>query len=270
MQVKVKRSYLMLLYRSFCEVFPDLNQIFLTMKPHDYILLVKIVCSVFTKKIVLQIQNDDQDTVDVLYQSGSLDKDVLYHLLCSMEEQAVLDEQGMVDFELLSSSELLHLLEGLLSRNPLQIANKYYQESVILEKLFLIEKKLGYTHAEETFLHETSSSVKSGDVLNVSDNSGVRSVKVIIEIEPSVYLVSVEKTALSHQNTFPYDSKYAAVLTRKIYPSYTDNDVCLFEYHHGIGKPLFTVIARSKDVFLKDLPNYNAIMDSSFFKFSSS
>jgi len=32
---------------------------------------------------------------------------------------------------------------------------------------------------------------------------------------------------------------------------------------------LFTVIAKSKDVLLTDLPNYKAIMDSSFFKFSS-
>jgi len=270
MQVNVKRSYLLLLYRSFSEVFPDLNRIYLTMKPYDYILLAKLTASVFTKKIILNIQNDDQESVGTLYQSGDADKDVLFYVLSSMEEQASLDEQGMVDFELPNGLELLHVLEALLCRNQIQTTNKYFQESHILEKLFLIEKKLGYTHAEEKFLHENTSSVKSGDIVNVSDNSGAKSVKVIIEIEPSVYLISVEKTALGHQNTFPYDSKYAAVLTRKIYPEHhSPTDVCLFEYHHGIGKPLFTVIARSKDVFLKDLPNYNSIVDSSFFKFSS-
>jgi hypothetical protein len=270
MQVNVKRSFLLLLYRNFSEVFPDLNRIYLTMKPYDYILMAKLISSVFSKRIVFNIQNDEQDVVNTLYQSGNVDKDVLFYVLSSMEEQATLDENGMVDFELPNGLELLHVLEALLCKNEVQTTNKYYQESVIFEKLFLIEKKLGYTHAEEKFLHENSSSVKSGDILNVSDNSGAKSVKVIIEIEPSVYLVSVEKTALGHQNTFPYDTKYAAVLTSKIYPSHhTPNDVCLFQYHHGIGKPLFTVIAKSKDVLLTDLPNYKAIMDSSFFKFSS-
>ncbi len=270
MQVNVKRSFLLLLYRNFSQVFPDLNRIYLTMKPYDYILMAKLISSVFTKKIVLNVQNDDRDPVDNVYQSGEADKDVLYFVLSSMEEQAGLDEQGMVDFELPNGLELLHVLEAILSNNSIRTSNKYYQESLILEKLFLIEKKLGYTHAEEKFLHENASSVTSGDLLNVSDNSGAKTVKVIIELEPSVYLVSVEKTALGNQNTFPYDSKYAAVLTRKIFPEhYSTNDVCLFEYHHGIGKPLFTVIAKSKDVFLKDLPVYNAIMDSSFFKFSS-
>jgi len=206
MQVNVKRSYLLLLYRNFSEVFPDLNRIYLTMKPYDYILMAKLIASVFSKKIVLNIQNDDQDAVNTLYQSGDLDKDVLLYVLSSMEEQATLDEQGMVDFELPNGLELLHLLEALLCKNEAQTTKKYFQESIIFEKLFLIEKKLGYTHAEEKFLNENSSSVKSGDILNVSDNSGAKLVKVIIEIEPSVYLVSVEKTALGHQSTFPYDT----------------------------------------------------------------
>jgi len=270
MQIHVKRSYLLLLYRNFSLVFPDLNRIYLTMKPYDYVLMAKLIASVFTPKIVLNVQNDDLDRVEPVYQSGEADKDVLYFVLSSMEEQAALDEQGMVDFELPNGLELLHVLEALLCNNTIQTTRKYYQESVILEKLFLIEKKLGYTHAEEKFVHENSSSVKSGDILNVSDNSGVKSVKVIIELEPSVYLVSVEKTALGNQNSFPYDSKYAAVLTRKIFPEhYSMTDVCLFQYHHGIGKPLFTVIAKTRDVFLKDLPNYSAIADASFFKFSS-
>jgi len=270
MQVNVKRSFLLLLYRNFAEVSQDLNRIYLTTRPHDYVLMAKLIASIFTKKIVVNIQNDERDTVSTVYQKGQADKDALYFVLSSMEEQAVLDEQGMVDFELPNGLGLLYILEAFLTNNPIQCTHMHYQESLILEKLYLIEKKLGYTHAEEKFLHETSSSVKSGDILNVSDNSGAKAVKVIIELEPSVYLVSVEKVALGNQDTFPYDSKYAAVLTRKIFPEHhSPTDVCLFQYHHGIGKPLFTVIARSKDIFLKDLPNYTSILDSSFFRFSS-
>ncbi len=78
MQVNVKRSFLLLLYRNFSQVFPDLNRIYLTMKPYDYILMAKLISSVFTKKIVLNVQNDDRDPVDNVYQSGEADKDVLY------------------------------------------------------------------------------------------------------------------------------------------------------------------------------------------------
>ncbi len=266
MQVNIKRSFLLLLYRSFSEVFPDLNRIFLTTKPYDFILISKIIASVFTKKIVLNIQNDAQDFVEDLYQSGTLDKDVLFYVLSSLEEQAIVDDHGMVDFELVNGLELLHLLESLLCKNVVQTTNKNFQESIILEKLFLIEKKLGYTLSEEVFVHEKTSYVKNGDVVNVSDNSGVKSVKVIVEMEPSIYLVSVEKK-VSEDNTFTDDTKYAAILTSKLYPPHLNpTDVCLFEYQHGVGKPLFTVVAKSQDVYLKDLPNAKAIMDLSFFK----
>jgi len=116
MQVNVKRSFLLLLYRNFSEVFPDLNRIYLTMKPYDYILMAKLISSVFSKRIVFNIQNDEQDVVNTLYQSGNVDKDVLFYVLSSMEEQATLDENGMVDFELPNGLELLHVLEALLCK----------------------------------------------------------------------------------------------------------------------------------------------------------
>jgi hypothetical protein len=117
MQVNVKRSFLLLLYRNFSEVFPDLNRIYLTMKPYDYILMAKLISSVFSKRIVFNIQNDEQDVVNTLYQSGNVDKDVLFYVLSSMEEQATLDENGMVDFELPNGLELLHVVIRMQKKN---------------------------------------------------------------------------------------------------------------------------------------------------------
>lgn len=266
MQVNIKRSFLLLLYRSFSEVFPDLNRIFLTTKPYDFILITRLIASVFTKKIVVNIQNDDPEYVDFVYQSGELDKEQLLLVLSSMEEQAYVDEHGMLDFELHYGLPILHLLEALLCNNVPKTTGYFVSESVVLEKLLLIEKKLGFTQTEE----KIAVSVKSGDILNVSDNSGAKSVKVIIEVEPRVYLVSVETTSLGHQNTLPYETKCAAIFTNSIYPAHLNpTDVCLFEYNRGIGKALFTIVAKSNDVFLKDLPLYKTIQDLSFFKFNS-
>ena len=84
MKVNVKRSDLLRLYNIFNRISPELNTIYLMMDPYDYILLSKIVSSVFSNNSVLHVDIDDNTSVQITYQSLTIDKDILLNILVNL------------------------------------------------------------------------------------------------------------------------------------------------------------------------------------------
>ena len=127
MKVNVKRSDLLRLYRLFSDTFPEVSTIALILDPYHYILLSKIVCSVFNNNVKLDIDPDDQTPILTVYQSLTLDKDILSNVLYVMDQQAVLNEEGNINVEFTNGSQILSLLETfLLGKNVLIPLKKNY------------------------------------------------------------------------------------------------------------------------------------------------
>lgn len=114
MRVNVKRSDLLRLYRVFSDTFPEVNTISLTLDPHHYVLLSKIICSVFNHNSRLDIDRDDETSVLTLYQSLTIDKNILSNVLHVMDQQAVLNEEGNINIEFTNALQILHVLETFL------------------------------------------------------------------------------------------------------------------------------------------------------------
>ena len=267
MKVNVKRSDLLRLYRIFNGISPEVTTIYLIMNFYDYILLAKIVASVFVDNFALTIVVDDKTLLPIHYQSLSMDKDILKNVLSVMDQQAILNEDGNINVEFTNGLQILHLLEKLLLGK--EITDDTYQPSSFLmeEQLFSILKKLGYRNFNEEDSIIKGSYLKTGDLVHVADNSGANFVRIVSEIEPSVYIVTVTKTNLGYQYKFPYGKKYCGVLVRFTELGYYSRDeVCLFNYYDGIKEPLFTSIYNGTVAPCNNLTQYEAIIRSSIFK----
>lgn len=267
MKVYVKRSDLLHFYRSFYDSSTELNLIHLTLTPRDLLLLAKIFCSFLTKEIFVRLQNDNGDDFKILRDPGPIDKDILFSLIDSLDEQAVLDKNGNISIQLTNSLQALKVLEALLSSR--NILNPIFEcnEEVIFGKLFSIQRKFGYTNSKEGFLEKDQSFLHPGDFANVADDSGASLVKVISEIAPFIYIVNVERTKFRRDALFPHGKKYAAVLLSTFLPIYRGSkQVCLFEYYDGITKPLFTKVINKNTFVLADSLDYRLIINYCLFK----
>ena len=267
MKVNVKRSDLLRLYRVFSDVFPQVNTVSLVFDTYHYILLCKIVCSVFNNNSTVQIELDDKTLSSIIYQSLTLDKDILANVLHVMDQQAVLNEEGDVYVEFTNALQILHLLETLLLGKKVFITTNQHLGFVMEEKLFSIYKKLGYANFKKQAIICKESYLKSGVVVRVADNSGANFVKVVSEVEPSVYIVTITKANLKDQFKFPYGKVYCGVLVRFSESGYYSwDEVCLFEYYDGIKQPLFTSIANGTIALSTNLTQYETIIRSCVFK----
>jgi hypothetical protein len=132
--------------------------------------------------------------------------------------------------------------------------------------LFSIGKKLGYTNYKQLFPQSTFCSLNRGDILNVVDDSGVKTVQVEGLVEPLIYTVTILKVKFGNEHKFPYGKKYAGVLLRHLIVDCDSSDkVCLFEYFNGITKPLFNSISFNGLTILQTELDYKQIIDSCFF-----
>lgn len=267
MKVYVKRSDLLHFHRSFYDSSTELNHIFLTLAPCDLLLLAKIFCSFFIKEIYVCVQNDNQDDFKTLRDLGPIDKDILYSLINSLDEQAVFGKNGNVSIQLSNSLQALKVLEVLLSSKTVQNPIFQCDKEVILGKLLSIQRKFGYTNYKQDILENNSSFLHPGDFANVADDSGASLVKVICEIAPFIYIVNVEQTKFNRESLFPHGKKYAAVLLSTLLPTSRGvKNVCLFEYYDGITKPLFTKVINKNTFFLADSLDYHLIINHCLFK----
>ena len=268
MKVNVKRSDLLRLYNIFNRISPELNTVYLMMDPYDYILLSKIVSSVFSNNSVLHVDIDDNTSVQIVYQSLTIDKNILLNILHVMDEQAILDSDSNIHVEFTNGLQILYLLENLLLGKKLLVATNEHFLSLIEKNLFSIQKKLGYASLTKQNLTTVKGSyLKIGDLVRVADNSGAKLVKIVSEIEPSVYIVTIAKTNLGYESTFPYGKKYCAVLVRfSEFGYYAHNEVCLFDYYDGIKEPLFSSILNGTVAPCTNLPQYEIIIRSCIFK----
>lgn len=267
MRVNVKRSDLLRLYRVFSDTFPEVNTISLTLDPHHYVLLSKIICSVFNHNSRLDIDRDDETSVLTLYQSLTIDKNILSNVLHVMDQQAVLNEEGNINIEFTNALQILHVLETFLLEKKVFIASNENLVLVPEEKLFSIHKKLGYANFTNQTAIGKESYLKTGAVVRVADNSGAKFVKIVSEIEPSVYIVTIEKASLKDRVKFPYGKTYCGVLVRFSESSYYSwDEVCLFEYYDGIKQQLFTSIPKGTVALCTNLSQYKTIIHSCIFK----
>jgi len=268
MKVNVKRSDLLRLYNIFNRISPELNTIYLMMDPYDYILLSKIVSSVFSNNSVLHVDIDDNTSVQITYQSLTIDKDILLNILDAMDEQAILDSDSNIHVELTNGLQILYLLENLLLGKKLLVVMNEHFLSLMEKRLLSIQKKLGYTSlTKQSFTIIKGSYLKIGDLVRVADNSGAKLVKIVSEIEPSVYIVTIAKTNLGYEFKFPYGKKYCAVLVRfSEFGYYEYNEVCLFDYYDGIKEPLFSSILNGTVAPCTHLSQYETIIRSCIFK----
>ena len=268
MKVNVKRSDLLRLYNIFNRISPESNTIYLMMDPYDYILLSKIVSFVFSNNSVLHVDIDDNTSVQITYQSLTIDKDILLNILDVMDEQAILDSDSNIHVELTNGLQILYLLENLLLGKKLLVAMNEHFLSLMEKRLLSIQKKLGYTSlTKQSFTIIKGSYLKIGDLVRVADNSGAKLVKIVSEIEPSVYIVTIAKTNLGYEFKFPYGKKYCAVLVRfSEFGYYEYNEVCLFDYYDGIKEPLFSSILNGTVAPCTNLSQYETIIRSCIFK----
>ncbi len=173
MKVYVKRSDLLHFHRSFYDSSTELNCIYLKLVPRDLLLLAKIFCSFFIKEIYVCVQNDNQDDFRTLRDLAPIDKDILYSLINSLDEQAVLDKNGNVSILLTNSLHALKVLEFFLSSKSDQNLIFESDKEVILRKLLSIQRKFGYTNYNQDLLKNNFSfSLHPGDFANVADDSG--------------------------------------------------------------------------------------------------
>lgn len=267
MQINVKRSDLLRFYSTFFQAYPvALNKVHLTFCPNLLFLLSKVIASALSADILLKIEHDDKTIIYPLYKSGVIDKNILQDVLTNIDDSIFFNDDGTIDLTLNDGSSILFLLENLLLENSFSSKTQSFKNPLTYQKLFSIQKKLGYSNFSGSFLTKNMSPLNSGDILNVVDNSGVKTVKVLSEIEPFVYIVSIAKLKFGNEHKFPYGKKYAAVLLRDLISGCESSDkVCLFEYFNGLTKPLFCSISHNGTIISQTDLNYNAIIDSCLF-----
>ena len=269
MQVNVKRSELVQFHSAFYNSCPiTSHNIYLTFSPDNFFLLAKVISSFLSKKIKLNILVDDYSSVDIIHTSEAIDKNLLQNVLDTMDQQALLDDVGFIHFKSANSLSVLILLEAFLAKKDLLTRIQSHEDAIVLNKLFSIRKKLGYSNSfnSNPLLNENSFSLKMGAIVNVADDSGAKAVQIVSEVEPMVYIVNIVKVKFGNEHKFPHGKKYAAVLLRNLLLNCTlANDVCLFSYHNGITQPLFTTVLNRGVTLSKDLLNYEQINDSCSF-----
>ena len=268
MQINVKRSNLLRFYSLFCNAYPaTLSSSYFSVSLDDFFLLGKVVSSALTKKVTLSIDQDDHTPICLcFYESEMLDKNVLQSVLDALDQQAAMNNGAVINFKLTNGLAVLALLESLLVDKNLPLKMQPHQELIVLERLFAIRKKLGYSNFDNLVVSKISFSLKTGDIATVADNSGAKTVQILSQVEPMVYIVKVVKTKFGNQHKFPHGKKYAAVLLHDLLlDADFSNEVCLFEYFGGITQPLFTSVFYKGRVIPKDVLNYQKIIDSCLF-----
>lgn len=267
MKINVKRSDLLRFHSTFFNACPvALNKVFLTFCSNDFLLLAKVIASALSKNITLQIQYDDQAIIHPFYESNIINKMILQDVLNIMDDSALLNDHGMIGLTLSDSSSVLVLLENLLLANNVLLKTHLVKDSLTYQKLFSIGKKLGYTNYNKLFNNNTFCSFNRGDILNVIDDSGAKTVQVEGLVEPFIYSVTILKVKFGNEHKFPYGKKYAAVSLRDLIVDCECLDkVCLFEYFNGITKPLFSSISYNGVVFQQTELDYRQIIDSCCF-----
>ena len=267
MKINVKRSDLLRFYFTFNKACPTaLNKVHLTFFPNDFFLLAKVIGFALSKNITLRIQYDDQTTIHPLYKSNILNEIILQDVLNVMDDSAFLNDHGTIGLTLGDGLSVLILLENLLLENNVLVKTYSVKDSLTYQKLFSIGKKLGYTNYKQLFPHNTFCSLNRGDILNVVDDSGVKTVQVESLVEPLIYTVTILKVKFGNEHKFPYGKKYAGVLLRDLIVDCDSSDkVCLFEYFNGITKPLFSSISFNGLTVQKTALDYKQIIDSCFF-----
>ena len=269
MKINVKRSDLLRLYRVFSDIAPELNTFFLIMDPYDYVLLAKVVSSVLSNKYVVDIDLDDKTANANPYPSLIIDKDILLNVLDVMDEHATLNAGGNICIQFTNGLQILYLLETLLSGKRVDASTSKHLQLLMDQKLFSIHKKLGYANCKSENIVCIKSYLKTGDVVRVADNSGAKFVKIVSEVEPSVYIVTVIKANLEDRFKFPYGKTYCGILVRFSEQGYYHwDEVCLFEYYDGVKEPLFTSILNGTVALCTNLNinQYKTIIHSCIFK----
>ncbi len=108
--------------------------------------------------------------------------------------------------------------------------------------------------------------IENGETVWVADNSGVKSVKILKCLVPSVYLVKVTSVRAGFEKKIPIGTVLCGVLVRfKDFGYYAYNQVCLFKTHHLLpnyigGDPLFTSILNGTVAPRNDLEQYQTIL----------
>lgn len=267
MKINVKRSDLLRFHSTFFNACPvALNKVFLTFCSNDFLLLAKVIASALSKNITLQIQYDDQAIIHPFYESNIINKMILQDVLNIMDDSALLNDHGMIGLTLSDSLSVLVLLENLLLANNVLLKTHLVKDSLTYQKLFSIGKKLGYTNYNKLFNNNAFCSFNRGDILNVIDDSGAKTVQVEGLVEPFIYSVTILKVKFGNEHKFPYGKKYAAVLLRDLIVDCECLDkVCLFEYFNGITKPLFSSISYNGVLIQQTELDYRQIIDSCCF-----
>ena len=270
MKINVKRSDLLRFHSTFFNACPvALNKVYLTFCCNDFLLLAKVIASALSKNIILQIQYDDQAIIHPFYESNIINKMILQDVLNIMDDSALLNDHGMIGLTLSDSLSVLVLLENLLLANNVLLKTRLVKDSLTYQKLFSIGKKLGYTNYNKLFNNNNNNtfcSFNRGDILNVIDDSGAKTVQVEGLVEPFIYSVTILKVKFGNEHKFPYGKKYAAVLLRDlIVDCKCLDEVCLFEYFNGITKPLFSSISYNGVVIQQTELDYKQIIDSCCF-----
>ena len=268
MKINVKRSDLLRFHTIFFNACPvALNKVYLTFCSNDFLLLAKVIASALSKNITLQIQYDDQAIIHPFYEPNIINKMILKDVLNIMDDSALLNDHGMIGLTLSDSLSVLVLLENLLLANNVLLKTHLVKDSLTYQKLFSIGKKLGYTNYNKLLNNNnTFCSFNRGDILNVIDDSGAKTVQVEGLVEPFIYSVTILKVKFGNEHKFPYGKKYAGVLLRDLIVDCDSSDkVCLFEYFNGITKPLFSSISFNGLTVQKTALDYKQIIDSCFF-----
>ena len=268
MKINVKRSDLLRFHTIFFNACPvALNKVYLTFCSNDFLLLAKVIASALSNNITLQIQYDDQAIIHPFYESNIINKMILQDVLNIMDDSALLNDHGMIGLTLSDSLSVLVLLENLLLANNVLLKTHLVKDSLTYQKLFSIGKKLGYTNYNKLLNNNnTFCSFNRGDILNVIDDSGAKTVQVEGLVEPFIYSVTILKVKFGNEHKFPYGKKYAAVLLRDLIVDCECFDkVCLFEYFNGITKPLFSSISYNGVVLQQTELDYKQIIDSCCF-----
>lgn len=267
MKVNVKRSELLRFYFTFNNTCPTaLNKVYLTFCPNDFFLLAKVIGFALSKNITLRIQYDDQTIIHPSYQTNIMNKIILQDVLNVMDDSAFLNDHGTIDLTLGDGLSILILLENLLLEKNTLVKTHLIKDSLTHQKLFSIGTKLGYTNYRQLFSGNTYCFLNRGDILNVADDSGVKTVQVESLVEPLIYIVTILKVKFGNEHKFPYGKKYAGVLLRDLIVDCASSDnVCLFEYFNGITKPLFSSVSFNGLIIRQTELDYKQIIDSCFF-----
>jgi hypothetical protein len=267
MQVYVKRSDLLRIYTTFCNAYPStFNNTYLSVSPDEFLLLAKLISIFLTKEVIFNMDYDDQADISCIYQTETLDKHVLQNLLDTMEQQALLHHGAVVKLKLTNASVILTMLERILVDKNSNCKMQSHQDSITLGKLFSIQNKLGFSNFDYPIGNNIHFSLKTGDTAIVADNSGAKTVQILSEIEPMVYIVRILTTKFGNERKFPHGKKYAVVLLHDLLSdAELSNKVCLFDYLGGITQPLFTLVFDNGLWLSKDVLNYQKIINSCLF-----